>query len=132
MTVWKAGGVSYVLPTEEIRINLENSGSVLSPGVGQANYMASYDGRITAWEIVGIPAGSIVVHVLKRNLAVPDSTNDITGSDPPTLTNENLNSNNQISGWTDVYVTKGDVFGVEIISASTVTNVVVTLKVEKW
>ena len=132
MTVSVAGDVSYVLPSEEIRINLENAGSVITTGVSASNYMASYNGIIRSWEVVGIPAGSIVVDVLKANLAIPTVGDRISASDPPTLSSQNLNKNLTITGWSDVQVRVGDVFGINIVSVSSLTNVVITLKVSKY
>ena len=130
MTLSVAKGVSLVWPYKEIKINLSNGGSVLTVGVSKAYYYPTYTGTVRGWKIVGDTSGSIVVRILKKNNAVPTNADVISGSEHPSLSSQTLNQDFNLTTWTDREIRIDDVFGLEIASASTLTNVTISLLVE--
>ena len=123
-------GVSITPSYEEIKVNIGQKGTApIVTGVSREHYVATYHGTIVGWAITGYPSGSIVVDVLKKYQDLPQSWDTITGSDPPTLSSQDLNSNLQITAWSDVYVRPGDVFGINILSVTDVEHAVVTLQI---
>lgn len=115
---------------KELKINLDNNGSVLTSGLGTSYYTSTFSGTIVGWYITGYPAGSIVVDILKKAGDVPTKVDSIAGTEKPTLSSQSVNSDLSITTWTGVTVSPGDVFGIDIESVSTLTNCVITLKVQ--
>jgi hypothetical protein len=123
-------GVSITPSIEEIKVNIGQKGSSpIDPGQGREHYVATYHGKIKGWAITGYPSGDLVVDVLKAYQTLPNSWDTITGSDPPTLSNAELNSNLQITAWTDTDIKPGDVFGINILSVSGIEHAVVTIQI---
>ena len=89
-----------------------------SPGV--KNYFVSTTNwRITGWYMVSTTDGTTMeVNVLKASNAVPNSTQTIVGTEPPTLLNAQLSSDLALTTWTDLDVSVGDVIGVEVVSTN--------------
>jgi hypothetical protein len=117
--------------SREIKITIDGDGAVITTGVKPSYFTVATAGTISAWYISGTPSGSIVVDIIKAAGAIPVAGDSMTGgTDRPSLTSATVNSDTNITGWTTRTLTAGDVLGVNIISASTVTNVVITLKVD--
>jgi hypothetical protein len=116
---------------DEIKVNLDNDGAVLTTGEGGSFYTASDHARIVGWYITGYPSGSIVLDVWKRAGDIPTNLDSITGSEKPTLVNQTLNSNTNLTTWTDKRIRPGDVFGLEIESVSALTSCVLTIQIQK-
>jgi hypothetical protein len=91
-----------------------------------------YDGTITAATLLADAAGNIVVDVWKTTYSgFPGSAaNSITGGNPLTLTGANKTKNTTLTGWTTA-VTEGDIIYVNVVSASVITKVTMSLKVAR-
>jgi hypothetical protein len=87
-----------------------------------------YSGTITGWYLNADASGSCVIDIWKANAAIPTNANSIAGTEKPTLSTQQLNSDVALSSWT-TSVSVGDIFGFEVESASTVTKVVLTISV---
>lgn len=127
------GGRSVSIFTEiqEIKINLDGNGGVISTGVGNSFYTVSDYGSIVGWYITGNPSGSITVDVWKKFQAIPSGAGDsICGGEKPSLVASQLNSDTDLTSW-NIYLVPGDVLGINIESVSGITNCVITLKVSK-
>lgn len=118
------------LDIEEIKANLDNDGAVLTTGLGSFFYTTTYRGIIVAWYITGSPSGSIVIDVLKKNAAIPTTSDSIAGTEKPTLSSQQLNNNTTLSSWSRDVV-PGDVFGINIESVSSLTGCVLTLSIQR-
>lgn len=105
-------------------ITIDGAGSVISTGLKQ--YMiVPFGCIITGWTIIGDTTGSCVIDVWK-NSSIPTSDNTITGSEKPTLSSQQSNTDNTLSTWS-VNVTAGDIIAFNVISASTIKKVTLTL-----
>jgi hypothetical protein len=114
----------------EIRITIDGNGSPLSLGVPDSYYRVAVAGTISEWYITGYPSGSVVIDLIKAANAIPVAANSMTGgTDRPSLSSATVNSDTNVTGWTTTSLSVGDVLGVNVISCSTITNAVITLKV---
>lgn len=110
-----------------IGITIDGAGSAITTGV-KGYIVAAFSGTITGWDIVGSPEGSIVIDVWKSAAStMPTVANTIAGTEKPTLSAAQINSDVALSTWTTA-VTKGQVFGFRVDSASLVTRVTLTLR----
>lgn len=121
-------GVSVYPPIEEIKVNIGEKGTPIVPGLGKEYYAASYRGKIVGWRIVGQPSGSVEVDILKTHDSIPTTLDSITGSEIPSLVNQQINSDTELTTWT-TEVEPGDIFGVNILSATDVENLVLTISI---
>jgi len=129
MTVSTLGGVSYVLPVDDIKVNYLGGGSVLTPGPASTYFIAPYDGLILGWYLVANTVGNLQLDIWKST-TVPNSGDTIVGSDPPKLTGQQVNQNENLTQWI-TKVTKGDIFGTSITSVSGIENAVLSLRMVK-
>lgn len=118
--------------------NLGSFGLSLSNGsntitTGQKGYVKiPYPGTITSWTIMTNSIGSITVDVWKDVEAnfPPTSADTITNGNYAYLSNQLINSDSVLSGWTTNFLT-GDIFTFNVLSATSVTNINLTINVTK-
>lgn len=122
-------GVSITPAIEEIKVNIGEKGSQIVPGISRENYICTFRGRIIGWKIVGYPSGSIEIDVLKRFNNIPQSWNTIAGSEIPSLSAQQINSDMSLSTWTNTNVEIGDVFGINILNNDVVETAVLTISI---
>jgi hypothetical protein len=127
MSVSLGDGVSLVLPTDELKLTIENGGAVLTPGLVNSYYTAGNAGRFTGWYLTGFPSGSIVIDFLKKEGGLPTASDSIAGSEKPTLVSQTQNSDITLDTWTTRF-NAGDTFAINIQSVSSLTIAVLTLK----
>jgi hypothetical protein len=107
---------------------IDGGGSAITPG-NKGNLYIPFACFINAWEIIADQSGSIVVDILRANLAVP--TVSIVGAgNKPTLTAQQLAAAVP-SGWTSVAFAVDDFIAFSVTSALTVTRVTVNLRILK-
>lgn len=121
-----AGAVPVNTNRDEIVVTFDGGGSVLPVGPTEAYYTVPANATITGWYLTGSPSGSLVVDVWKAAGTIPTNANTITGTEKPTLTAQQLNSDTSLSTWTTA-VTVGDVFSFEVESAASVTRATLTI-----
>jgi len=110
-------------------ITIDGGGSAIT--TGNKGYLTiPYGGTITGWRIISDQSGSCVVDVWKTANAIPTSSNTITGTEKPTLSSQQLNTDTTLTTWTSS-VSPGDIFAFNVDSASTVTRVNVSIYVTK-
>lgn len=116
-------GETTILP-----IVLDGSGSVIATGI-KLDLPVPYNGTITGWDIYSDTTGSIVVDCWKDTYAnyPPTVADTITGANKPTLSSATKNTASGLS-WA---ITQGDVIRVNVDSATSVTRVLIALKVTK-
>lgn len=117
------GGGSVTPNVRTATFGCSVNGGGFAPLTGIIGYtVIPYNGTITGWSIVSDVVGSCVIDVWKAAGVVPTVANTIAGTEKPTLSSQQLNSDNALTTWTTA-VTAGDVIGFYLDSASTLTNV---------
>jgi hypothetical protein len=107
-----------------------NSGTIATGLVGYTTM--GYNGVITGWDLIGSPTGSIVFDIWKTSAnTIPTVSDSIIVSGGPTISNNVYSSSNSLGGWTSVTFSTGDKFGFNIATASTFTNINLSLKTKK-
>jgi len=90
-----------------------------------------YSGTITGWQVVGDVSGSCVLDVWKASAGViPTIANTITGTEKPTLTAQQINSDTNLTTWTTT-VNSGDIIAIVLDSASTLSRAWLTVFITK-
>ncbi len=124
-------GESSAANKGQLGVGLNGSGSVITTGV-KTYLTVPYSGIITGWELLSTATGSIIIDVWKDTYAnyPPTLSDSICGIDKPTLTNQIKNNNNNLTAWSTT-ITEGDIIAFNVDSASVVTQVTLTLKINK-
>ena len=89
-----------------------------------------YSCTIKKWYLIADKIGSIVIDVWKANNSIPTVANTITGTEKPTLSSSQLNSDTNLTSWTTA-ISIGDVVAFNVDSASSVSRITLTIEVEK-
>jgi hypothetical protein len=112
-----------------IQFVIDGAGAVPSTGAyGQISIAAS--STITGWVITADQAGSAVIDVLRSTFAGFPTTASIAGSDKPTLTGAQKNSDFTLTGWGSTALnggTPGDELQINLNSVATVTRINLTI-----
>lgn len=107
------------------------TGGGFPPLTGIIGYTAiPYSGTITEWTVIGDVSGDCVIDVWKAAGVIPTVVDTIAGTEKPTLSSQQLNSDNALSTWTTA-VTAGDIIGFYLDSASTLTSVNLIITIVK-
>ena len=124
-------GATGSSPTSgSLGITIDGSGSTITTG-NKGYLVIPYAGIITGWQIIADKLGSCVVDVWKVPSGnIPILENSITGSEKPTLSSQQINSDSSLSTWT-TSVTKNDIISFNVDSISTVTRVNLTIFITK-
>lgn len=130
MSVSVASGVSYVYPSDEIKVTLDGGGAAIALGPTNSFYTISTPGRIVSWYISGYPSGSISLDIWKKSNAIPTAADTICAGNYPRLISQQQNKDTLLTGWTKDFKTN-DILSVSVVSNTGIQNVVLTLKIEK-
>ena len=84
---------------------------------------------IIGWSIISDVSGSCSVDIWK-NTTIPTSANTITGSEIPQLSNQQINSDNNLTTW-NTSIFANDIVYFNVISASTITKLNLVIKTIK-
>jgi len=100
--------------------------------VGTAGYITiPYNGTITGWQVIGNVSGTCVFDVWKTAAGIiPTVANTIAGTEKPTLTAQQINSDLALTSWTTA-VTAGDIVGIVLDSASVLSQAWLTVFITK-
>jgi len=101
--------------------------------IGQKGYITiPYSATIYGWDLIGNTSGTCVIDLWKTTLSSfpPTSANTITGSQMPTLSNQMINRNDALTGWT-TSINANDILAFTVLTASTVSRVNLTIKTIK-
>lgn len=110
-------------------LTIDGSGNPISSGLKQ--YLISpYNCNIYGWDIIADTTGSIVIDVWKST-SVPTVSDTITGTEKPTLSLQQVNSDNNLTTWT-TSVNIGDILAFNVDSVSNLTKVTLMLKNTKF
>ena len=120
-TKWAAAPVALVFV-------IDGGGSAIATGV-KGYIEVPFAMTITGWTLVAKESGSIVIDVWKDTYAnfPPTVADTIAGTEKPTLSSAQKNQDTSLSTWTTA-VAAGDVLGFDVSSATTVTQVTLTIR----
>ena len=112
-------------------ITIDGGGSAITSGV-KGYVEIPYSGTITSWTIMADQSGSTVIDLWKDTYAnyPPTSGDTIAGSAKPTLTAAVKAQSSTLTGWTTA-VAAGDIIAFNVVSASTVTRITLSIKINK-
>lgn len=125
------GGGSSTIDVN-IGSSFTNGGSALTSG-GTSFVYVPYAGTIKAWTMTADQSGSAVVDVWKVPLGSVPATiaNTIAGTDLPTLSSAIQATDTTLTGWGSTAVSAGDVIYFHLNSTSTITQLSVSLTVNR-
>jgi hypothetical protein len=107
-------------------------GSAFTTSLGLVGYITiPYSGTITGWQVIGDISGDCVFDVWKSSAGtIPTVLDTITGTEKPTLSSQQINSNLSLTSWT-TNVVSGDVVAINLDSASTLNQMWLTVFITK-
>jgi hypothetical protein len=120
------------LPTRYGSFGLTIDGGGSDILTGNKGYLTiPYAGTITGWQLISNASGSCVIDVWKTSAGnIPTVVNTITGTEKPTLSSQQINSNLNLSTWT-TSVSQYDVFAFNVNSTSGLTRVNLSIYITK-
>lgn len=123
ITTTRVIGETTILP-----IVIDGGGVAITTGI-KVDLPIPYNGTVTGWDVLADATGSIVVDLWKDSYAnfPPTVADTITGANKPTLSSAAKATQSGLS-WA---VSQGDIIRVNVDSATTVTRVLIALKVTK-
>ena len=87
-----------------------------------------YNGTITGWQVIGSETGSCSFDVWKTASGIiPTASNSITGSEKPNLVSQQINSDLNLTTWVTTSIAIGDIIGISLDSASSLTSIWLTV-----
>ncbi len=111
--------------TSSFGFSVDGSGIVITPGV--KSYLICPNNKIiTGWRLLSDVSGSCAIDIWK-NTIIPTSADTITGIQIPGLLNQQINYDNDVSSWNTILL-ENDILGFNIISATTITKLTLTVK----
>ena len=115
-----------------IQLVLDGQGAVITTGV-KADLVIPFNCIITEVTMLADQSGSIVVDIWKDTYTnyPPLVADSITASAKPTITTATKSTNSTLTGWTKS-LSIGDTLRFNVDSATTITRVLLTLKVKKF
>jgi len=121
-----AGGVGGISGLSDIEFVISGGSGAIT--TGQKGYLPiDFSCTIKQARLISDQSGSIVIDVWKKAGAVPTVSDTIDASALPTLSSAQLSTDTTLTGWT-TSVTAGDIFGFNVNSATTVTQVTLALQ----
>ena len=123
--------VEWGIPLTEgaVGVVIDGGGSAITTGI-KGTITIPYDCVIENWTVTADISGDIVIDVKKSTYAGYPTTASIAGSEKPTLSGAQKNQDLTLTTWTTT-VTSGDVLEFVVDSATTVTKVTLSMKVNK-
>ena len=115
-----------------IQLVLDGQGAVITTGV-KADLVIPFNCIITEVTMLADQSGSIVVDIWKDTYTnyPPLVADSITASAKPTITTATKSTDSTLTGWTKS-LSIGDTLRFNVDSATTITRVLLTLKVKKF
>ncbi len=113
-----------------VPITIDGGGAVISTGYTLRGIEIPFVATITGWTIISNVTGSIVLTVSKATYAAAQTYTVISGTEKPTLSSATKNQDLSLTTWTTA-VAAGDLLQVAVDSASTLTRVVLNLRMTR-
>lgn len=133
ITTTKITTLRVIVPDPEymMTFTIDGNGAAITTGV-KGDTEVPYTGVITGWTILGDQSGSIVVDVWKDTYAnyPPTGGDTITGAEKPTISAATKGQDLSLNTWVTA-VTKGDTLRFNVDSCSTITRVVISIRIAR-
>lgn len=110
-------------------VTIDGGSTVLTTG-NKGYITIPYSGIITGWQVIANALGSCIIDVWKGTVTIPTVANTITGTEKPTLSSQQINSDLALTSWTTA-VSVGDIIAFNIDSATTITRVNLSIFITK-
>jgi len=111
-------------------ITIDGAGSAITTG-NKGYATIPYDGTITGWTMIADQSGDCVIDVWKNSSGnIPTIIDTITGTEKPTLSSQQINSDLTLTSWTTT-VSAGDIVAFNVDSISTITRVNLSIYITK-
>lgn len=124
-----------LMPVGAMEFVCDGSGSTLS--LMTYGYLEiPFNCTIVASTLMSDQVGSCVLDVRRTTAAAfnppthPSAADSLTASAPPTIVSGTISQDITLTGWTTT-LNQGDIVGVAVVSATTVTRVTLSLKVQR-
>jgi hypothetical protein len=138
-TTYTVNGVPSVentlMPVGAMEFICDGAGLQLTPGT--FGYLeVPFPCKVVAATLLADQSGSCILDVRRTTAAAfsppthPAASDSITASAQPTLSGATIAQDTTLAGWTTA-LNQGDIVGVAVISATTVTRVTLSLKVQR-
>jgi len=120
------------ISTAAVGYTINGNGNVISTGVAGVGLRVPFACTINSVTLQADVSGSIVIDIWKDTYAnfPPTVADSICASAKPTITTAVKSEDTTLTGWTTA-IAAGDILYFNVDSCSTITNVVLTLKVTK-
>lgn len=125
------GGGTILVPPAVLTINflIDGGGSVITTG-DKGFLVVDFDCYIRGYDVLADVSGSIVLDVEKTDYATFPTFASITAAAKPTLSAAQKSQNFTLTGWTTT-IAQGDILKFQVDSATTVTRVLLALRVQR-
>jgi hypothetical protein len=112
-----------------IGVTIDGSGGTITTGA-KGYVQVPYGCTITSWRIIANASGSIVIDVYK-DAAPTIPVTLVTTTGKPTLSTAQTNASSSLGGWSTTTIAANDILGFTVVSATTVSWVILQLFVTK-
>jgi hypothetical protein len=120
--------INTIQTTRGIQITIDGRGSV--PAVGSEGQVSiPYNCTIVGWTLTADQSGSAVIDVLRSTYSGFPTTASIAGTDKPTLTSAQKNTDSTLVGWGSTALNAGDELQISLSSISGCTRVNLTIAI---
>lgn len=116
--------------SNDIEFIIDGGGSTITTGQ-KGHIRIPWASTLGAWEVMADQSGSISIDILRANNAVPVTSMVGAGNKPGLVTSQFSGAFTVPSGWTSITFSGGDFIAYNVVSAVTVTRVLVVLSVSK-
>jgi len=122
-------GINLTGITGAFGITIDGAGSDITPGQ-KGFVVAPYNMGITGWDLIANTSGNCAIDIWK-SATIPTISDSITGLSYPDLINNQFNQNSTaLVSWA-TGITNGDIIAFNVISATSVSRITLTLKTIK-
>jgi len=133
----KAGAYQDITPSGGVGagivgITIDGAGSEITAGL-KGFVRVPYSGTLTSWTLLADQSGDIKIDVWKCVYAdaPPTDADSITNGHEPELSGAEKGEDTDLSDWTSVAVTAGDVIGFSVDSVTALTRVVLEIEITR-
>jgi hypothetical protein len=110
-------------------ITIDGGSNTITTG-SKGYVQVPYSGTITGWNILSSQTGSIIIDVKKTTYANFPTTSSIAGTEKPTISSSNKNSDSNLTSWSTP-ISPGDIMEFVVESVSSIRKVTLSIDTKK-